>query len=1227
MAPTTSYKSAKARGAKRTYMEREVVALYQATHNKRIRSVHQSTLRTLVRDNAEARHDVLGPHWKKFSTKALKQLKEREVIAPDPNHTGKVVFTPKGKSIISDAQRDLNIRGTPTVDQEDRLARYVAAVVKGRSKRAGSRITDYPRKRPRRSGKTKAELEEELRQAKEALQEAESQMSRLTVENLLRSTSPLSDLSDEEDDEEQVRPARSNESNEDIDRFKKLIMRLQQELAEARHASPSVYHGDSPMYSGMVSPGPLGDDDEDEDDDDAAYVHLNLSLDDEEDDEDEVRTQIDDTDADQGRLVNPRTPPRIQQQRPASTSGLFPRPASIPARFGVHAPIPQRPQLFHGLTRTESGSFIHPVSKRPTPSPSSPGRDEDMIMDPDATMVDGNVDLFQGGQKEAAATADGQQLPTPDTTPERPALRTNTEKDEKIAELQREVERLVGKQSEDQAKIISLSSDLTTRNAELQTKMSEIASLLDTLSFKETHITGLEAENTRFNAEIQANRVLVSGLQLQNGNLQSSKAQAETRVTGLEIDNARVSAELQTKSFELAGLQELLSSKDSRITALEAEVAELTAELQTCNGLLSDLRTQNDELQAGKLTADARAVELEGQVGRLSQEALHAEEKAEQLTVRLGEALAQATAKEASLDQQIVALTTGLKNAQSDLAARVSELQATEQQLANSLLENEEAEARVREGEQREDALRAEISAKDVENQQLQAEVQTLTNRIVVLEAALGEAQAQSAVLETDVRNQTEVTAGLRVKLDGARAQLDVVQGQLQASEDQVTLLNQLLGMEKARASDVQRQNEELEKGRARLESLAADNLSRAQEAEQEADELGDLNEKLLEDNRRLKRIADEYATEKLREADAARERAAALSRQLASVEEPEAPPRKRPRPASEYIPPVADPYEYIIFRASEVKDLAVEEPTPQPPVRNVHDDPAVIGASAPSQAPQAAYSPYVGAQVPNPAAAVAAAAYAQQQQQQQQAQQQRAAQQAQIPPRQQQPTAAQVVAGAAGNAPRAQPPRRNNAGNIQTAAASLETVERALGDLRVSNANAARGGAGGRRGNHAGPKPISVPNTDFDFESSNARFDKRALGASAKGGAESDVETNPSDNEEGKEKDKGKVRESTAYHPQKSFFDELTPGPAESRGGGRGGRRGGGPGGRNRREEERERNFATFGEAGGVGLMGPGAYVGGWGGYGRRGGRGGGVRGGRGRGRGGSAPVGVGAG
>ena len=48
-------------------------------------------------------------------------------------------------------------------------------------------------------------------------------------------------------------------------------------------------------------------------------------------------------------------------------------------------------------------------------------------------------------------------------------------------------------------------------------------------------------------------------------------------------------------------------------------------------------------------------------------------------------------------------------------------------------------------------------------------------------------------------------------------------------------------------------------------------------------------------------------------------------------------------RPPAEFIPPVQEPYQYIIFRASEVKDLAVDEPEPR---RSVHDDPAVLGVS-----------------------------------------------------------------------------------------------------------------------------------------------------------------------------------------------------------------------------------------------------------------------------------------
>ena len=172
----------------------------------------------------------------------------------------------------------------------------------------------------------------------------------------------------------------------------------------------------------------------------------------------------------------------------------------------------------------------------------------------------------------------------------------------------------------------------------------------------------------------------------------------------------------------------------------------------------------------------------------------------------------------------------------------------------------------------------------------------------------------------------------------------------------------------------------------------------------------------------------------------------------------------------------------------------------------------------------------------------------------------------------------------------------------MQTAAASLETVERALGDLRNSTSNAdattnANNRGGGRRGGATRDVKVGdlrVPTTDFDFEGSNALFDKTAAAPPLSAKTEGSV------TEDGEVQEDDLVQ---AYNPGKSFFDSLSSStqaqPPAQRGTGRGGR----GGARHRREEERERNVATFGEPGGVGLMGPGAYVGGWGGYGRRGG------------------------
>ena len=54
--------------------------------------------------------------------------------------------------------------------------------------------------------------------------------------------------------------------------------------------------------------------------------------------------------------------------------------------------------------------------------------------------------------------------------------------------------------------------------------------------------------------------------------------------------------------------------------------------------------------------------------------------------------------------------------------------------------------------------------------------------------------------------------------------------------------------------------------------------------------------------------------------------------------------PPNQHRPPNQFIAPVQEPYTYIIFRASEVKDLAVDEQLPPVQQHSVLDDPAVIG-------------------------------------------------------------------------------------------------------------------------------------------------------------------------------------------------------------------------------------------------------------------------------------------
>lgn len=229
--------------------------------------------------------------------------------------------------------------------------------------------------------------------------------------------------------------------------------------------------------------------------------------------------------------------------------------------------------------------------------------------------------------------------------------------------------------------------------------------------------------------------------------------------------------------------------------------------------------------------------------------------------------------------------------------------------------------------------------------------------------------------------------------------------------------------------------------------------------------------------------------------------------------------------------------------------------------------------------------------------------------------------------------------------------------------------VTRSSGNLPVGGHGSRGGprrGRGGRpNGSYHQQTPhheIKVPVTDFDFEASNKRFDKSSAAkhvqlingpssnAAPNGAAPaSDTEdrskpltpvngASAAPKEEGEVSDTSIPKESgdkleKAYNPSKSFFDNISSdskklalsraapeeGDTAAKNTGEGARGRGRGRGRARRDEERERNVETFGEPGGVGMLGPGAYIGGYGGYrGKR--RRGGGRGGH-RGGGGGAP------
>ncbi|RFU76238.1 like-sm ribonucleo lsm-related domain [Trichoderma arundinaceum] len=136
----------------------------------------------------------------------------------------------------------------------------------------------------------------------------------------------------------------------------------------------------------------------------------------------------------------------------------------------------------------------------------------------------------------------------------------------------------------------------------------------------------------------------------------------------------------------------------------------------------------------------------------------------------------------------------------------------------------------------------------------------------------------------------------------------------------------------------------------------------------------------------------------------------------------------------------------------------------------------------------------------------------------------------------------------------------------------AMDNLTNKVNEMRI---NAGRGGSGGSanrgRGRGGRPPKVEVPDADFDFAQSNAKFNKKDVVKEAIAGSPAN-EAPSLPVEDGLEPPEGSVP--VAYNKSRSFFDNISSEARE-----RAENNGQKPGGREWRGEEQRRNIETFGQ------------------------------------------------
>ncbi|KAG9220279.1 hypothetical protein CCMSSC00406_0006344 [Pleurotus cornucopiae] len=880
---------------KLTYTQRVLSALSHIQKDSRKHAIHLATIRAQVRKHADARKDKLGPQWAHFVTKAVHKLEDDGILQRvDRGPTGQVSFTPGGRKSISSVRRAI----PHTESTEDVLWKYVTPIPTdaaspatttsqlpstphGAATQPQREYTTPTRKRGRPSGSPLKRVtrprfstisthvyppeDDDMDSNTDAQTDTPTAAISKGGRKSVRLSIHGAHMGDEDGDSDGDATA-TTKPKKAISKMSK--PELKAELLRMRRVSLGLQRENQQLSVRL-----RGADIESEEEGDDMDIVPGTDASDPFERPLSPLTDIDDGSPplspppmaqDDDRVpTRPSTPtqhltmPTIHLPSPSQTSLA----SSAPPEPQQAAVTPTRnanqgPQLNEALTRTQSGSLISHISRRPTPAPSNPSSPTyptaPLAPSHDAGQLhsggaDASTTAQEVGKLKATITsleAQRDRVSATNARLEEQLLVLETMYPRKMDELQEEllgcVEELrvagVGKRElqgqllEKDAEVQSLGHDLEAARADLSTARIVLAE--ETAKFQEEkaslqkNIEELLFAKTALLEEAEGNKNANAQLVEASERLKAANQELEARIA--LIEEQVVQGEIQSRQLveEKAQVQLRLDEVISKNQKAEATVTELRNTATEIELERDVMRSQADASNRELEAAEAQLLTVQGDLVKRIEEIGRLQEESNIKTDALVKKDQELTTKDVELATNAVTLEVN----SSEIALLRSQLADTQHELETSM------EQRIQHETQIQDLLH-QLHEKNGSLEAAQEEVELLRAQVLTANTEIHQLNELFGDTNSSLTSAQQALASVREELEGAL----VEQGTMRA--------------------EVMRLNTEL--AAVRQERDVLQTTSRSQAVALEA-ALGDLED----EQKKSKVLADDHAElQRLKEA------------------------------------------------------------------------------------------------------------------------------------------------------------------------------------------------------------------------------------------------------------------------------------------------------------------------------------------------------------------------